>query len=215
MLTVYRDWKFLIGHTGVSATEGHVGLPERKSCSFLSQKLVISFITRGDITWQESSQCVTESRLPAQTRRLSVVGDVQRHPDMLSVRRERRAAFCGQQKSASKYATIQSRQRSQFYNQPAEIPSLAYLSQRRGYPHVIWSPAQGLKSVSSHLSLTSYTCAPASSVSLQSPPSDPFSRVVHIFTSIVASASRTIQRRACSRFFLIANLSETVNESFD
>ncbi len=151
MLTVYRDWKFLIGHTRVSATEGHVGLPERKSCSFFSQNLVISFITRGDITWQESSQCVTESRLPVQTRRLSVVGDVQRHPDMPSVRRERRAAFCGQQKSASKYATIQSRQRSQFYNQPAEIPSLAYLSQRRGYPHVIWSPARDSNPESSDL----------------------------------------------------------------
>ena len=158
---------------------------------------------------------MTESRLPAQTRRLSVVGDVQRHPDMLSVRRERRAAFCGQQKSASKYATIQSRQRSQFYNQPAEIPSLAYLSQRRGYPHVIWSPAQGLKSVSSHLSLTSYTCSPAFSLPLQSPPSDPFSRVVHIFTSIVAITSRTIQTPAPIRFLLLANLSATVIETFD
>jgi hypothetical protein len=78
VLTVYRDWKFLIGHTRVSATERHVGLPERKSCSFLSEKLVISFITRGDITWQESSQCVTESSPSAQTCRLSVVRDAQR-----------------------------------------------------------------------------------------------------------------------------------------
>jgi hypothetical protein len=53
-------WTFFIGSTRVSATEGHVGLPERKSCSFFSQKLVISFITRWNITWQESSQCVTE-----------------------------------------------------------------------------------------------------------------------------------------------------------
>jgi hypothetical protein len=60
VLTVCHVWTFLIGSTIVSATEGHVGLPERKSCSFFSQKLVISFITRGDITWQESSQCVTE-----------------------------------------------------------------------------------------------------------------------------------------------------------
>ncbi len=78
MLTVNRDWKFLIGHIRVSATEGHVGLPERKSCSFLSKKLVISFITRGDITWQESSQCVTELSPSVQTCRLSVVRDVQR-----------------------------------------------------------------------------------------------------------------------------------------
>ena len=60
VLTVCHVWTFLIGSTRVSATEGHVGLPERKSCSFFSQNLVISFITRGDITWQESSQCVTE-----------------------------------------------------------------------------------------------------------------------------------------------------------
>jgi hypothetical protein len=60
VLTVCLVWTFLIGSTRVSATEGHVGLPERKSCSFFSQKLVISFITRGDITWKESSQCVTE-----------------------------------------------------------------------------------------------------------------------------------------------------------
>jgi len=78
VLTVYRDWKFLIGHTRVSATEGHVGLPARKSCSFSSENLVISFITRGDITWQESSQCVTESSPSARTCRLSVVRDAQR-----------------------------------------------------------------------------------------------------------------------------------------
>jgi hypothetical protein len=60
VLTVCHVWTVLIGSTRVSATEGHVGLPKRKSCSFFSQKLVISFITRGDITWQESSQCVTE-----------------------------------------------------------------------------------------------------------------------------------------------------------
>jgi hypothetical protein len=60
VLTVCHVWTFLIGSTRVSATEGHVGLSDRKSCSFFSQNLVISFITRGDITWQESSQCVTE-----------------------------------------------------------------------------------------------------------------------------------------------------------
>jgi hypothetical protein len=60
VLTVCHVWTFLIGSTRVSATEGHAGLPERKSCSFFSQNLVISFITRGGITWQESSQCVTE-----------------------------------------------------------------------------------------------------------------------------------------------------------
>jgi hypothetical protein len=60
VLTVCHVWTFFIGSTRVSATEGHVGLPERKSCSFFSQNLVISFITRGDITWQESSQYVTE-----------------------------------------------------------------------------------------------------------------------------------------------------------
>jgi hypothetical protein len=60
VLPVCHVWTFLIGSTRVSATEGHVGLPERKSCSFFSQKLVISFITRGDMTWQDSSQCVTE-----------------------------------------------------------------------------------------------------------------------------------------------------------
>jgi hypothetical protein len=60
VLTVCHVWTFLIGSTRVSATEGHVGLPERKSCSFFSQNLVISFITRGDIAWQESLQCVTE-----------------------------------------------------------------------------------------------------------------------------------------------------------
>jgi hypothetical protein len=59
VLTVCHVWTFLIGSTRVSAMEGHVELPERKSCSFFSQNLVISFITRGDITWQESSQCVT------------------------------------------------------------------------------------------------------------------------------------------------------------
>jgi hypothetical protein len=101
-------------------------------------KLVISFITRGDNTWQESLQCMTESRLPVQTCRLSVVRDVQRHPDMLSVRRERRAAFCGQQKLAYKYTTIQSHLSSQFYDQPAEIPLFAYLSLRLGNPHLIW-----------------------------------------------------------------------------
>jgi hypothetical protein len=111
--------------------------PNASLVHFYLKKLVISFRTRGDITWQESSQCVTESRLPVQTRRLSIVRDVRRQPDMPSVRRERRAAFCGQQKPASKYTTIQSRLSSQFYNQPAEIPSLPYLSQRRGNPHVI------------------------------------------------------------------------------
>jgi hypothetical protein len=73
VLTVCHVWTFLIGSTRVSATEGNVRLPECKSCSFFSQNLVISFITRGDtpwqessfitrgdITWQESSQCVTE-----------------------------------------------------------------------------------------------------------------------------------------------------------
>jgi hypothetical protein len=60
VLTVCHVWTFLIGSTKVSARKGHVGLPERKSCSFFSQKLVISFITRGDIMWQESPQCVTE-----------------------------------------------------------------------------------------------------------------------------------------------------------
>jgi hypothetical protein len=60
VLTVCHVWTFLTGSTRVSATEGHVGLPKRKSCSFFSQNLVISFITRGDITRQESSQCVTE-----------------------------------------------------------------------------------------------------------------------------------------------------------
>jgi hypothetical protein len=50
----------IMRNTRVSATEGHVGLPERKSGSIFSQKLVISFITKEDITWQESSQCVTE-----------------------------------------------------------------------------------------------------------------------------------------------------------
>jgi hypothetical protein len=60
VLTVCHVWTFLIGSTRVSAMEGHLGLPKHTSCSFFSQNLVISFITRGDITWQESSQCVTE-----------------------------------------------------------------------------------------------------------------------------------------------------------
>jgi hypothetical protein len=64
VLTVCHVWTFLIGSTRVSATEGHVGLPKRESYSFFSHKLVISFITRGDITWQESSQWVTEQCRP-------------------------------------------------------------------------------------------------------------------------------------------------------
>jgi hypothetical protein len=80
---------------------------------------------------------VTETRLPVQTCRLSVVRDVQRHPDMSSVRRERRSAFCGQQKPAYKYTTIQSPLSSQFYNQHVAIPSLANLSLRLDNPHLI------------------------------------------------------------------------------
>jgi hypothetical protein len=46
VLTVCHVWTFLIGSTRVFATEGHIGLPKRKSCSFFSQNLVISFITK-------------------------------------------------------------------------------------------------------------------------------------------------------------------------
>jgi hypothetical protein len=41
---VCHVWTFLIGSTRVSAMEGHVGLPERKSCSFFSQNLLSSHL---------------------------------------------------------------------------------------------------------------------------------------------------------------------------
>ena len=52
--------------------------PNASLVHFYQKQIVISFITRGDITWQESSQCVTESSPSVQTCRLSVVRDVQR-----------------------------------------------------------------------------------------------------------------------------------------
>jgi hypothetical protein len=74
VLTICHVWTFLIGSTRVSATEGHIRLPKRKSCSFfspptpqtqvlfifLSKTCHLIYNKRGDITWQESSQYVTE-----------------------------------------------------------------------------------------------------------------------------------------------------------
>ena len=77
---------------------------------FLLKKLVISSITRGDITWQESSQCVTESSPSVQTCRLSVARDVQ-----------------GSVASRSRHKSTQQSRAiypNNLYNQPSETSSL-------------------------------------------------------------------------------------------
>jgi hypothetical protein len=101
--------------------------PNASLVHFYLQKLVISFITRGDIMWQESSQCVTESRLPVQACCLSIVRDTHCHF---------RHALCPWRETCSVLwpagAGIQVHNNpepssSQFYNQPAEIPLLTCL----------------------------------------------------------------------------------------